>query len=71
VARKVNVPLLCIDCRTGIITRYQRGEFSHVHGAKPPLMTKQVQVPEDWQGRLNDPKVLPLLEGFRKTGETA
>jgi hypothetical protein len=69
VARKVNVPLLCIDCRTGIITRYQRGEFSHVHGAKPPLMTKQVQVPADWMNRLNDPKVLPLLEGFRKTGE--
>jgi hypothetical protein len=67
VARKVNVPLLCIDCRTGIITRYQRSDF----GAQAPLHTRNVQVPADWMNRLNDPKVLPLLEGFRKTGETA
>ena len=67
--RKPNTVLLCLDTATGVIRRYQRSEFSHVSGVKPPLLDSLCQVPAEWIGQLGRADVWPMIERFRLTGE--
>lgn len=64
-------PVLCYTPATGRIVRYAPVKTRCVAGLKFEWNSTAVLVPEDWREGLGDPKVWPLLEKFRLTGEVA
>lgn len=63
------VPVLCIDTRTGIVTRYHRKVVRDVAGlAVLPYISKTILLPEH-AGTWGSHEVLAALEKFRKADE--
>lgn len=65
-------PLICITPAAGIVSRYKKEKQQRAPGIKKgAMLTKKVQVPDEWRSSMGREDVWPIFERFRVTGETA
>lgn len=63
--------LLCITPATGMTGRYKKETQQRAPGIKKgAMLTKKVQVPDEWRNTMGREGVWPIFERFRVTGET-